>query len=329
MMRPILILAAILATAVLGSLAVGAVWLPPGEVLLAVVDPAACTHPATGTIVNVVRLPRVLLAACIGAGLAAAGTAYQGLFRNPLAEPFVIGVASGAALGAAVVLLGGWPSPLPYVSPVPLGAFVGAVGAAALTYASAAAVRSESVAGLMLTGVAVSTLLNAALWLLMAWNDQNLARTVSWLMGSLAGRGWPELEQAAPGIAVGALAVWLLARPLDALAEGEDVARSLGLRVRLAVGLTVAAASLAAAAAVAAAGIIGFVGLIAPHIARRLVGEAHAVLIPASALLGGVLLVLADTVARTLTAPTELPVGVVTAALGGPFFLYLLQRRRV
>ncbi|QEL13398.1 FecCD family ABC transporter permease [Limnoglobus roseus] len=328
--RRLFLLAAILAAAVVGSLAVGAVWLRPTEVFTAVASPSESTNPAARTIVNELRLPRALLAACIGAGLATAGTAYQGLFRNPLAEPFVIGVASGAALGATAVILSGWQTLVfGFLSPIPVGAFVGAMGAAFLTYSFAAAVRSESVAGLMLTGVAVSTLLNAAVWLLMAWNDQELARTVNWLMGSLAGRGWPDLRQTAPWIAVGTAGVWALARPLDALAEGEEVARSLGLRVRLVIGLVLAAASLAAAAAVAAAGIIGFVGLIAPHIARRLVGESHAALIPASGLLGGILLVLADALARTLTAPTELPVGIVTAALGGPFFLYLLQRRRV
>lgn len=317
-----------LGAALLAGLAVGSVRLRPDEVVLTLAGAGA--DPIARTIVLDLRLPRVLLAAGIGAGLAAAGVAYQGLFRNPLAEPYVVGSASGAALGATLAIVSGWQGPAPQlISPVPLGAFVGSVGAAALTYGLSAASRADSVVGLLLTGVAVGTLLNAAVWVVMSWNDQDLARIVAWLMGSLAGRGWADLGRIWPWLAVGVGGVWLLARPLDALAEGEETARGLGLRVRTATAAVVALASLATAAAVASGGVIGFVGLIAPHIARRLVGEAHARLIPAGAVLGAAVLVAADTAARTVTAPVELPVGVVTAALGGPFFLYLIGRRRV
>jgi iron complex transport system permease protein len=328
--RRLVVLSLALVLAILTGLAVGAVWLHPAEVMRAL----GATGPSDGdpmarTIVWELRLPRALLAACVGAGLAAAGTAYQGLFRNPLAEPFVIGTASGAALGATAVIVTGWQGPAAHlVSPVPLGAFAGALAAALLTYLLSATVRSESVVGLLLTGVAVSTLLNAVVWVLMTWDDQNLSQIIAWLMGSLSGRGWPDLGRVWPWLIVGVGGVWMLARPLDVLAEGEETARALGLRVRLATGLIMALASLATAAAVAAGGIIGFAGLIAPHIARRLVGETHGWLVPASALLGGTLLVLADTAARTITAPVELPVGVVTAALGAPFFLVVLRGRR-
>ena len=321
------LLALVPPVALVAGLAVGSVRLTPGEVVLALTGGA---DPVARTIVVDLRLPRVLLAAGVGAGLAAAGAAYQGLFRNPLAEPFVVGAASGAALGATLAIVTGWAGPAPQlVSPVPVAALAGAVGAAALTYGLSAAVRAESVVGLLLTGVAVGTLLNAAVWVVMSWNDHDLARIIAWLMGSLAGRGWADLGRTGLWLAVGVGGAWLLARPLDALAEGEAAARGLGLRVRAATAAVVAAACLATAAAVAAGGVIGFVGLIAPHVARRLVGEPHARLIPASALLGATLLVVADTVARTVVAPVELPVGVVTAALGGPFFLYLIGRRRV
>ena len=328
--RWLLLLGLVLLVVILASVAVGAVWLDPVEVVRALgATGSSPSDSVARTIVFEIRLPRALLAACVGAGLAAAGTAYQGLFRNPLAEPFVVGAASGAALGATLAIVTGWQGPVPeLLSPVPFGAFVGAVISATLTYGLSAVVRSESVVGLLLTGIAVATLLNAAVWVLMTWNDQDLARIVAWLMGSLSGRGWSDLSHIWPWLAVGGAGVWLLSRPLDALAEGEETARGLGLRVRIATGSIVGLASLATAAAVAAGGIIGFVGLIAPHIARRLVGETHAWLVPASALLGAALLVLADTAARTITAPVELPVGVVTAALAGPFFLYLLGRRR-
>lgn len=330
-LRWLIVLALAVCGAVLIGVAVGPVWLRLDEVIRALGPVgSSADDPLARTIILELRLPRAALAACVGAGLAAAGAAYQGLFRNPLAEPFVIGTASGAALGAAAVISLGWEGWTPaWLSPVPFGAFAGALSAAAVTYLLAASSGSDSVVGLLLTGVAVATLLNAALWVLLTWNDQDLARIVAWLMGSLAGRGWADLGRVWPFLAIGVGGVWLLSRPLDALAEGEETASSLGLRVRLATGAVVALASLATAAAVAAGGIIGFVGLIAPHIARRLVGQTHAWLVPASALLGATLLVLADAAARTLTAPVELPVGVVTAALGGPFFLLLLRGHRV
>jgi iron complex transport system permease protein len=321
----LLALSGLLAVTIVGSVAVGSVRFAPGEVVAALAGDAA--DPLTRTIVWDIRLPRTLLAAGVGAALAAGGAAYQGLFRNPLAEPFVVGSASGAALGATLVIVfGGGAESAGLFNPVGLGAFAGAVAAAALTYALAATVRTDPVAGLLLTGVAVGTLLNAAVWVVLSWRDHDLARVVSWLMGSLSNRLWPDLRQAWPGLLAGVAGLCLLARPLDALAEGEAAARALGLRVGPAVALVVGFAGLATATAVAAAGVIGFVGLIAPHVARRLVGAPHAALIPASALLGAALLVAADAAARTLT-PVELPVGVLTAALGGPFFLLILRGR--
>jgi iron complex transport system permease protein len=305
------------------AVAIGAVRLHLTETLQALgLLPLSTPDRTIQTIIWELRLPRALLAACVGAKLAVAGSAYQGLFRNPLAEPYIIGTASGAALGVTLVIVCQW------TAAVPLGAFCGALVAAGLTYGLSTVVRVQSLVGLLLTGVAVGTMLNATVWVLMVWNDQDLGRIIAWLLGSFSGRGWSELARVLPWLLVGLLGLWLLARPLDALAEGTEVARGLGLRVALATGAVVALASLMTAAAVAAAGIIGFVGLIAPHIARQLVGERYAWLLPASAMLGGLLLVVADTFARTLTAPVELPVGVVTAAVGGPFLLMLLGRQR-
>jgi iron complex transport system permease protein len=280
------------------------------------------------TIVWEMRFGRALLAALIGACLAAAGAALQGLFRNPLADPFVVGASSGAALGATLAIITGLREGAAGFGPVPLVAFVGAMLAVALVYSIAEVGRASSAVALLLAGAALSTCLGAVVSLLVMLNDRNLYAVFTWLLGGLSGRSWPHLWASMPYMIVGIGTLWLLARPLDALAFGDETAQSLGLSLHWTRGAIVAAASLATAAAVAIGGIIGFVGLIAPHAARLLVGARHVRLIPASALLGALLLLLADDVARTVLAPLELPVGIVTAMLGGPFFLYLLKTRQ-
>jgi iron complex transport system permease protein len=312
--------------ALLYSLGVGGVAVPLDQVARALVTPRDPTlRPAYLTIVWELRLARALLAALVGAGLAGSGTAFQGLFRNPLADPFVIGASSGAALGATLAIVsgnlaGGWPT-----LSVPLGAFLGAILAVLLVYTVSAS-GERSPLGLLLAGAALSTMLSALVSLLMLLNNRALPEIFAWLLGGFSGRGWSHLAMSAPALLLGLGLLWLLARPLDALSTGEESARSLGLPLSQARLLIVAAASLATAAGVAAGGIISFVGLIAPHIARMFCGTNHANLIPASALIGALLLLLADSVARSAVAPLELPVGILTAMLGGPFFLWLLHR---
>jgi iron complex transport system permease protein len=316
-----------LAAALVLSLGVGGVTLAPRQVLRALLDPtAAGVRPADAAIVWDLRLARVLLAALVGAGLAGAGAAFQGLFRNPLADPFVIGASGGAALGATLAIVLNPADGRPAV-PIPLAAFSGALLAVVLVYLIAAANRSDSVTSLLLAGAALSTMLSAGVTLLMLLHDRQLAEIFAWLLGSFSGRSWPHLALSAPTLLGGLGVLWLMARPLDALSTGEETARSLGLPLGTARGVIVAAASVTTAAAVAASGIVGFVGLIAPHLARLLCGSGHARLIPASALIGALLLLLADSAARSIVAPLELPVGILTALLGGPFFLWLLQRR--
>jgi iron complex transport system permease protein len=304
------------------SLGVGAVTLSPSQVMAALwakAGGAATVAPTTLTIIWDLRLARALLAVVIGAALATAGAAYQAVFRNPLADPFVIGASGGAALGATLAIVTGLPAVLP-------AAFAGAVVAVALVYLLAQAGGRPNAVNLLLAGAALSTLLSSAVSLVMFLSDRNLHEIFAWLMGGLSGRSWPHLATAAPVILAGIAALWVLARPLDALTGGEESAQSLGLnlaRARLAI---VIAATLATAAAVAAGGIIGFVGLIVPHIGRRLGGGSHGRLIPLSALLGGLLVLLADDLARTVMAPVELPVGILMALIGAPFFLWLLKR---
>lgn len=320
---------ALLTATALFSVGVGAVPLAPGRVFQILTSPRSelSLSPDT-TIVWQLRVPRVLLACIIGAGLGAAGAGYQGLFRNPLADPFVIGASSGAALGATLAIVGGWQNHVLGLASVSMAALAGSLIAVTIVCGIASTSARLPISSLLLAGVAVSSLFGALVSLLMFLQDEKLLTIFGWLMGSLSGRSWPTLTVAAPIIVTGGMGLWLLSRGLDALTFGEEAAASLGLNPRRLAALVVLFATTATAASVAAAGIIGFVGLIAPHAARFLFGAQHARMIPASALLGAFLLLIADDVARVIAAPAELPVGVITALLGSPFFLVLLKTRQ-
>ncbi|MBN1219372.1 MAG: iron ABC transporter permease [Anaerolineae bacterium] len=327
---PLLLLGGLLILVIFLSLGLGAVTIPPSQVwaVLSSQSPANEVSPATSTIVRDFRLARILLAALVGAALAGAGAAFQGLFRNPLADPFVIGASGGAALGATLAIAFGWTITWLGFAPVPLAAFAGAMLAVTLAYTISEVSGQTNVLALLLAGIALSSAFSAGVSLLMVLNDHDFVNIFFWLMGGFSGRSWDDLWVALPYIVVGLLGLALLARPLDVLAFGEETAQGLGVSVRQVRLLIVLCATLVTAAAVASSGIIGFVGLIAPHIARILWGPVHGLLLPTSILLGALLLVLADTAARTVMAPIELPVGILTALLGAPFFLYLLHARR-
>ena len=315
-----------LVAAGLASLCVGSVPISIGEAIDVLADTSV--SPQNRTIILDLRLPRVLLAMAIGMGLGVSGCAYQALFRNPLADPFVIGASSGAAAGATAVIVLGWSGAASGFGPASAGAFAGSLLAVGLVYGIGAVGKMPPVT-LLLAGSAVSTMFVGAVWLMMALGDRQLHQIVSWLMGGLAGRGWDTLYGAVPLIAVGTIMLCLLGRPLDAICCGEEVARSLGLRVGGLMAVVLLAGSISVAAAVAAGGVIGFVGLIAPHLARPMVGRVHARLIPASGAIGAGLLLAADAVARTIIPPLELPIGVITAVIGGPVFLWVLHRESV
>ncbi len=286
-------------------------------------NPAEAFNDAlTQKIVLDIRLPRVLLAAVVGGGLGAAGVAFQAVFRNPLADPFVVGSSSGGAVGAVLVFVTGWAGVNVGVGPAAVGAFAGSILAVLLVFAIAGGGKLPA-ESLLLAGATVSTLLGAVVWLLLAFIDK-LQQVVGFLMGGLAQRGWPELVLAAPLIAAGTLVLSLLGRPLDALRAGDSTARALGLPVGLTLAVVLGASSVAVAATVAVGGVIGFIGLVAPHLARPLAGASHARLVPLAALVGAVLLVPADLLARTVASPRELPLGVITALAGGPVFLVVL-----
>ena len=276
-----------------------------------------------------IRLPRALLAALVGAALAVSGGVFQGMFRNPLADPFVIGAASGAALGAALVVVVGQGSLAGHG--VQFGAFVGCIATVMLVLVIGQAGRNvDAGLSLLLAGVAVATLVNAAVSMLMLLDEQGLRVVFTWLLGGFGGRGWSHLAVAAPYLLLSMAAMFALSRKLDAMALGDDAAESLGLSTARNRILMTLVAAVATASAVSVAGIVGFVGLLAPHAARMLVGGAHGLMLPVAALLGAALLQGADIVARVALAPVEVPIGIITALLGGPFFLALLflhQRR--
>jgi len=320
------------------ALALGPVRLPLLDTLQALWQLSSLPAPGgevaqAELIVGQIRLPRALLGLCVGAVLALSGVAMQGLFRNPLADPGLIGVSSGAALGAALAIVGGaafggLPSALaPYL--LSACAFAGGLGVTALVYRLGRRDGQTSVATMLLAGIALTALAGAAIGLFTYLADDATLRTLTfWNLGSLNGasyaRLWPLL------LVTAAVALWLprRARALNALLLGESEARHLGFAVERLKRELVFCTALGVGAAVAAAGMIGFIGLVVPHLMRLLVGPDHRLLLPASALAGASLLLLADLLARLLLAPAELPIGIVTALLGAPFFIYLLLRGR-
>lgn len=329
-------LAALPLAAALAGLGAGAAGLPPETVLRALgvglgLLPAGAVDPADAAIFWQIRAPRVGLGLAVGAGLGAAGALMQGLFRNPLASPDLIGVSSGAALGAAaaIVLGAGGAATATGLLGLQGAAFLGGLLAAALAVALAGRAGRVDTGALLLAGIAVNALGGAGTGLLVTLADDAQLRSITfWSMGSLGGALPHHL---APAFLLSALLVALgvaLGPALDALQLGEPAARHLGIRVETLKRVLVAATAGTVGAAVSLTGIIGFIGLVAPHLARGLLGPRHAPLVGGAALLGAALLVLADTAARTVAAPVELPLGVLTALGGAPFLLFLLSRAR-
>ena len=321
---------AVLAAFVVLGVAAGSVAVAPGDtigiLLRALGLPIERTWtPAAETIVMELRLPRVLTAVVVGAGLAVAGATFQGLLRNPLADPYVLGTASGAALGAAIAVL------LPIrVALLDLGllnvlAFAGGLAAVAVVYRLGRGGPMAPLTGLLLTGYAVGSLLAAGLAMTMYLSGSNLRQIFAFLLGGLEGASWMRLAICAPLVIGGSVAILLRARSLNGLLLGEEAAAHLGIDVRRERGILLGLATLVTAAAVAVSGLIGFIGLVSPHLVRLVVGPNARHVLPLAAILGAILLVAADLVARMLG---EIPVGVVTAVIGAPFFLALLRSSR-
>jgi iron complex transport system permease protein len=341
-------LAAVLAGVVVLSAGIGPVSVPAETVVKAVLEAVAVPTLAGGdlvwrhpfafslpdshrAIVLSIRLPRIALGALVGFALGAAGTVMQGFFRNPMADPSIIGVSSGAAVGAVASIVA--PAAIPFGLGLETAAFTGALVTAFAVYAVATEGGKTPVATLLLAGVAIQTLLGAVTSFLLLQSGESMRQVVYWLMGHLDNASWGDFVPVAgvpllPLFVLGCFLVLLAyARDLNVLLLGEEEAAGLGIEVERTKRLLLAVSAVVTGAGVAVSGVIGFVGLIVPHVMRLVVGPDHRILLPTAALTGSAFLVAADTAARS--APQELPVGIVTAAVGAPFFLFLLRKRRV
>lgn len=308
------------------SMAIGAVFIPPMDVLRTLAGDVS--NQTFRTILFDIRLPRTILIALVGAALAGSGATYQGLFRNPLADPYLIGVASGAGLGAILAMSIQWPYTLLGLFAVPFVAFISSLLTVYLVYTFAQIGRTVPTTNLILSGVAVSSFATSITTFLMLRSSGEVRRAIGWLLGGVSLVGWDVTLALIPYLAVGMTLLVLTGYSLNLLQFGDDQATQLGLHVRRAKFMIIIASSLVTAAAVSFAGIIGFVGLVVPHIVRIWWGVDYRRLIPLSILGGASVLLVADVLARILIAPQELPVGIVTAIAGAPFFLWVLRRAK-
>lgn len=319
--------------AVVAGLTIGPVGIAAHRVLLELADmlPGLALDSglsdAHAAIVRELRLPRVVLGLLVGATLSMSGATYQAAFRNPLADPYLLGIAAGAGLGATIAITSNLGDGAGALDPVPLAAFAGGLVAVTVSYA-AGHLGGRSTASLILAGIAVASFLTACQTYVLQANSDAFRRIIAWILGRIATSGWSEPALMLPYFVVTAAVVLRYRRALDVLAVGDEEATALGVNPRRVRLIVVLAASLAAAAAVSVSGLIGFVGIIVPHTVRLAFGASNRVVLPLSVLFGGAFMVLADLVARTVLSPAELPIGVVTAFLGAPFFVLVLRTTR-
>lgn len=276
-----------------------------------------------------IRMPRVILAGLVGASLAISGAAFQGLLKNPLADPYTLGVSSGASVGAVMTLFFSLSAPVLGMFTLPAFSMMGALLTMFLVLGFAKLVdKAMKMETLILTGIIISSFLSSIISLMIALTGEELRQIISWLMGSVSMRGWPYVKMILPFVIVGTILLWLNRRELNAMLFGEERAKYLGVNVRRSKLTLLIGGSMLTGAAVSVSGTIGFVGLVVPHMTRLLFGANHQHLLPLSLMNGASLLILCDLVARTIIAPTELPIGVITALLGAPAFAYIFFRQR-
>ncbi len=323
--RPFLSSLIFLLLALLLSLAIGSVFLSPVELWNTLVGRGTET---AASILWKIRLPRTILIALTGAALGGSGATYQGLFRNPLADPFLIGVASGAGLGAVIAMSVRWPYSFWGLMAIPMAAFVAALLTVFIVYSLARVGQTVPSTNLVLAGVAFSSFATSLTSFLMLRSTGEVRRALGWLLGGASQSGWTAILAISPYLVIGLGILLVSGHTLNLLQFGDDQAQQLGLHVTRAKRILLTAASLATAAAVAFSGIIGFIGLIVPHLIRLWMGPDYKRLLPLSILGGASALIVSDVLARVLLAPQEIPVGIITALAGAPFFLWVLRRSK-
>lgn len=279
-------------------------------------------------IITQLRLPRVVLAASIGAALSVTGAAFQSVFKNPLADPYTVGASSGGALGAAVAIVVKSRASISGFSLVSLAAFAGALAATYTVYTLGKIKGKFSTTSIVLSGIALNSMLSALLSLILMFNREEMAQILFWTMGSFSAAGWNQVLAALPGIVIGIIIVYVYSRDLNIMLLGEESARHLGVDTNRLKKIMLFTGALITGLAVSASGIIGFVGIITPHIVRIILGPDNRVMIPFTAVGGAIFLVAADGLSRILIPPVEIPVGILTSAVGGPFFVYLLIKNK-
>ncbi|MHB8279313.1 MAG: FecCD family ABC transporter permease [Candidatus Humimicrobiaceae bacterium] len=275
-----------------------------------------------------IRLPRIFMAIIVGIALSSSGVIFQGVFRNPMADPYIIGVSAGAAFGATIGLLFAGNIKLISLSATSIFAFLGAIGTTFLIYNISKIKGKISVLTLLLSGVALSSLLTSIISLIMIYRTQDLAKVYFWIMGGLSNSSWTNFMTVMPVIVIIMAASSFFMRDLNVMSLGDERANQLGVQTEKLKQVLLILASIMAAAAVSVSGIIGFIGLITPHIMRMIVGPDHKILYPTAAISGGIVLLLSDTIARIILSPREIPVGIITSIIGVPFFIYLLVKSK-
>lgn len=326
----------LLLVVIVSSSTIGAADLTVGDALkiiiqrLPFIGSPIIKNPIEGSMVSIIwkiRLPRILLAGVVGAGLAFSGATYQGLFKNPMAESFVLGISAGAALGGAIGMILGITG-IFGIGGTGLMAFLGALLTTLLVYHLGRTGGRVSMTSLLLSGIAVNFMISAVISLLMIFNRQRMDNIIMWTMGSFSNATWDKVVMASITTIIGITVTSFFAKDLNVLLMGEEEAEHLGVEVEKTKKVLLALSSFIAAIAVSVSGIIGFVGLIIPHAVRMIMGPDHRVVLPYAAIVGAIFLIIADTLARTLVSPMEIPVGIITALAGAPFFLYLLNKNK-